>query len=65
MLTDWELWAVASTVLDQHGEGAPLFVATRIGALALEGGEAGVVSWKEVARRVSMLASGPPKKHDA
>jgi hypothetical protein len=55
VLTDWELWAVASHVRRQHRDGASLFVAERIGALALAGDAAGVETWKEVARRLVQL----------
>lgn len=55
MLSDWELWAVASHVLRQHKDEAPLFVAERIGALALAGDAAGVGTWKEIARRLVQL----------
>jgi hypothetical protein len=60
LLTDWELWAVANNVIDQHGERAPLFVVGRIGLLAAKGDEAGVATWKEVARRVMQLTDRPP-----
>lgn len=59
MLTEWEHWAVANLVMEQHGSRAPLFIATRIGALAMAGDAAGVAAWKEIARRVTALA-GPP-----
>ena len=50
-----ELWASALQVQKQHAEGANLFVAERIGALALAGDEAGIAIWKEIARRLDML----------
>lgn len=54
-LSDWELWACASTVLQQHGDQAPLFVAERIGALALEGKAEGVAAWQEIAVRIDTI----------
>lgn len=60
MLTDWELWAVANQTIEQHGSDAPVFVASRIGALALAGDAAGVAAWKEIARRVTELSAAPP-----
>jgi hypothetical protein len=59
LLSDWELWAAANMVLKQHGQRAPVFVAERIGALALDGDMAGVETWKAIARRIVDL-SGPP-----
>jgi hypothetical protein len=58
VLADWELWAAANMVLKQHGERAPVFVAERIGALALEGDMAGVETWKAIARRIVDLGAG-------
>jgi hypothetical protein len=55
MLSEWELWAVANETMRQHGEQAPLFVAERVGALALAGDAAGVATWKAVATRVAQL----------
>lgn len=52
---DWELWACASTVLRQHGELTPMFVAERIGALALAGDVAGIATWKAIAARIQQI----------
>ena len=41
--------ACALEVERQHGERAPVFVAKRIGALALEGDFAGVTMWQALA----------------
>jgi hypothetical protein len=60
MLTDWELWAAAHRMLEEHGSDASAFVASRIGALALEGEAAGVAAWKEIARRMVELGAVPP-----
>jgi hypothetical protein len=57
VLSDRELWACASEVLSQHGENAPVFVAERIGALALAGDLAGVEAWKSVAVRMERLTT--------
>jgi hypothetical protein len=54
-LTDWELWAVANEVMQQHGERASVHIAERIGALALAGNGPGVEAWKAVAVRVQSL----------
>jgi len=50
------LWACALAVERQHGERAPVFVAERIGALALAGDAAGVARWKAIAARMAQLA---------
>ena len=55
MLSDWELWACANHVLKTHGENAPLHVAEQIGALALVEDEAGIATWKAIAKRVAEL----------
>jgi hypothetical protein len=51
-------------MLRQHAERAPLFVAERIGALALAGDTDGVAAWQAIAhRRQSMMtvtARGEP-----
>ena len=65
MLTDWERWAVAVTVIRQHGEGVEHFVAERIGALALAGDQEGAAAWRQVAQRVARLTAEPPSQADA
>ena len=60
MPSDWELWAVASHTIERHGRDAPLFVATRIGALAMAGDAAGLEAWREIAgRMVQLMAEAP------
>ena len=54
-ITDWELWACAVQVERTHGERAPVFVAERIGALALAGDLDGVEAWKGIAARLEEL----------
>lgn len=63
MLNDRELWACANQVLESHGEKAPLFVAERIGALALAGDSEGIATWKAIASRLHQFInpkSGSP-----
>ena len=55
MLSDWELWACANKLLETHGENTPLHVAEQIGALALAQDEAGIATWKAIAKRVAEL----------
>jgi len=55
MVDDRELWACALKVLDTHGVNAPQFVASRIGALALEGDQAGIEAWKAIAEKMDQI----------
>jgi len=64
VLTDKELWACAMEVQRQHGEQAPVFIAERIGALALAAGdEAGIATWKAIAARYDQLREGEQPTH--
>ena len=56
-LSDLELWAAANMVLTTHGERAPVFLAERIGALALAGDVEGIAVWQAIARRLSELGA--------
>ena len=62
MLSDWELWAVANEVLEQHRGDAPLFVAARLGDLAVKGDAAGIATWQAVARRIATLMAAAPAR---
>lgn len=53
-----ELWACALLVERQHGEAAPVWIATRIGELPLAGDMAGVERWRAVAAKLDALRSG-------
>ncbi|TXC67712.1 hypothetical protein FSZ31_12070 [Sphingorhabdus soli] len=63
MTPQQELWACASTVLSQHGGDAPLFVANRIGELALAGDTDGIRVWKAIAARIDQLTKADPTPH--
>jgi hypothetical protein len=58
MTPDRELWACALLVEREHGERAPVWIAERIGALALAGDAAGVERWKAVAACLDTLRRG-------
>jgi len=62
-LSETELWAVAAETLRQHGEGAPVFVADRIGALVLDGDIRGVEAWKSIAARIQEIMHRFPTRH--
>ncbi len=49
------LWTCAVAIERQHGARAPIFVAERIGALALAGDAAGVDRWKAIAAPMAEL----------
>lgn len=50
-----ERWAEASAILRIHKDRARIFVAERVGALALAGDAAGVQRWKEIAFKLQQL----------
>ena len=55
MTPNQERWAEALSVEEIHGDTAPAFIAERIGALALQGDEAGVERWRQIAARLDQL----------
>ena len=59
MLTpERELWACAALIEQQHGNDAPVWIAQRIGELALTGDMAGVERWKAIAGKLDQLRRG-------
>jgi hypothetical protein len=58
MTPERELWACALLIEREHGDNAPVFIAERIGALALAGDAAGVERWKAIAEKLSLLWTG-------
>ena len=55
MAPDQERWAEALAIERIHGDRAPLWVAERIGALALAGDVAGVERFNQIAKRLDEL----------
>lgn len=55
MTPEEERWAEALAIERLYGENAPVWVAERIGALALPGDAAGVTRFKEIAARLMDL----------
>ena len=53
--TEGGRFAEALAIERLHGDQAPEFIAERIGALTLEGDEAGVQRWREIAYRYDQL----------
>ena len=61
MLSDWELWAIA-TYLDKHlGDKAPFLITERMIALAEQGDEEGVIAWLGISERYDKLRAVPRK----
>lgn len=58
MTRDEELLAVALWAEQAHGTAAPVSIAERIGALALQGDAAGIELWKAVAAKFQSLGAG-------
>lgn len=58
MTPEHELWASALLVEREQGDNAPIWIAERIGALALAGDVAGVARWKSIAEKLSLLWTG-------
>lgn len=61
MTEDQERWAEALAVEHQHGEDAPLFIAERIGALAMVGDHEGIERWKAIAARLDEIRHSSSK----
>lgn len=54
-----EVMAEALWVERKYGADGPVFIASRIGALAQAGDEAGMERWKAIAAAFQSLQSGP------
>jgi hypothetical protein len=58
MTPDQERWAEALAIERQHGTMAPMWIAERIGALAMAGDFAGVARFREIAAKYEQLIAG-------
>lgn len=58
MTAEEERWSEAILAVRIHGAAAPVWIAERIGALALAGDAAGVARFKDMAARVDALRDG-------
>jgi hypothetical protein len=65
MLSDWELWACANQLVEQHGQGAPLEAMTRIFELGEAGDKDGHIAWCMIAERVRKLLREKPAPGEA
>lgn len=59
MLTEWELWAVAAKVIEQHGDTARAHAEERQRALEAAGDTGGVNAWSAVLARIEQLQALP------
>ena len=50
-----ELWACALLVFQKHGDKAPIYLAERLGSMAIANDEAGIATWQAIARHVYQL----------
>lgn len=57
MKPEEERWAEAVAIERQHGMMAPMWIAERIGALAMAGDLAGVARFREIAAKYEQLIS--------
>lgn len=55
MTPDQERWAEALAIERLHGDRAPVWIAERIGELALAGDAAGVERFRQIAERLDEL----------
>lgn len=60
-IAERELWAVASTVLQNEGDDVAAFLLERVHSLMESGDNEGVSTWLAIADRVRQLVTGPNK----
>lgn len=59
MLSDWELWACANKMIEEHGLDAPIHAAMRADQLTEEGDLDGSLTWLAIIRRINQLLTKP------
>ena len=55
MTEDQVMWGAAVMLIKQHGDLAPVKVAERIGQVAMQGDDEGVVVWRAVAAHMDAI----------
>jgi hypothetical protein len=60
MLSDRELWAIATYLDDHLGDQTPFFITERMVTLSEQGDEDGVVTWQGISDRYDMLTGRRP-----
>jgi hypothetical protein len=59
MVTEWELWASANHMVQQHGPDAPIHAAMRLDALIEQGDHEGAATWRMILNRIDQLLAEP------
>ena len=60
MLRDWELWACANQLVEQHGRGAITNAGEPILAMVAEGDQEGHANWLAILSRINQLLRDTP-----
>jgi len=58
-LTEWELWACANKMIQQHALDAPIHAAMKADALLERGDLEGAQHWRLIVHRIIELLKGP------
>lgn len=58
-ISDWERWASAWHVIQNHGAHALAYAEERIASLEAEGARSGASLWKDVRHRIAVLQASP------
>lgn len=59
VLSDWELWACASHMIEKHGGDAPVRAALRCDELLEAGDGDGAATWLMILNRIERLLGAP------
>ena len=59
MISEWELWAVAVKLVEQHGDDAHAHALGRQRELEVKGDTGGVNAWTAIAARIRALQERP------
>lgn len=63
MLSDWELWAVANRLMQEHGDTAAGVASLKATEMEAQGDERGKAVWMAVAERINRLNSPDGTRH--
>jgi hypothetical protein len=61
LISEWELWACANMIDQQHKDSAPDVIAEPVNTLTLEGDDAGATTWRAIAERYAQLLDKPER----
>lgn len=62
-LEEWEIWAVASKVLEMHGDDVGIYLLERVQAMMDSGDEDGLSHWMKIAADVKQLQEPDDSLH--